>query len=209
MRYFLNKLDTSPQIDTTSFLKGNPIKGILITGIILLFFISISAFFILNYDPSNPNAEKDLTALHERYKKGEKLDEKEFALYCLLLEKIWKQHLLSCYCPDGVFNPTIGIDWTNPPNSPEKLGREWEEVTNEKAKENGNSRLFVNKVSKEKISFDKGIPNEPGFRGIDHWHRHNLDQSNDLTYYLDQCGKPVKRKSKESHIIIRNLKNEN
>ncbi|MBP7283444.1 MAG: hypothetical protein KBA66_17805 [Leptospiraceae bacterium] len=138
--------------------------------------------------------------------KGEKLDKKEFALYCLLLEKVWKMHLLSCYCPDGVINPTPGIDWSNPPSSPEKLGSEWVEVTTEKAKENGNSRVFVHKVTKEKISFDKGIPSEPGFRGIDHWHRHNSDQSDESGYYLDQCGKLVRRKSKESHIIIRNLK---
>ncbi|MBP7283443.1 MAG: hypothetical protein KBA66_17800 [Leptospiraceae bacterium] len=61
MAYFLNKLDTSPQITPTSYSKRNPIKRILISGIILLIIIAISTFILLNYDPSNPNAEKDLT----------------------------------------------------------------------------------------------------------------------------------------------------
>lgn len=79
------------------------------------------------------------------------------------------------------------------------------EITDERAKEKGNSRVFVHRKTSEKITFDKGNPSEPGFRGIDHWHRHNVEQTDGL-YYLDQCGKLVMRKSKESHIIIRNLK---
>ena len=205
MRSILNKLDTNPNVQKPKPVRENPPKKSAIFGLTLLTIISISIIILLNYDPSNPNAEKDLTVLHERYTKGEKLDKKEFALYCLLLEKVWKKHLLNCYCPDGVINPTNGISWTNPPDSPEQLGSEWQEVTDERAREHGNTKVFIHKVTSEKISFDKGNPLEPGFRGIDHWHRYNMDKSNENDY-LDQCGRPVKRKSKESHIIIRNLK---
>ncbi|MBK8395837.1 MAG: hypothetical protein IPL26_11445 [Leptospiraceae bacterium] len=210
MAYFLNKLDTSPELTTTSYSKRNPAKRIFISGIILFIIIAISIFILLNYDPSNPNAEKDLTLLHARYKKGEKLDKKEFALYCLLLEKVWKMHLLSCYCPDGVINPTKGIDWTNPPNSPEKLGSEWVEVTEPEKVKNTDSRIFMNRVSKERISFDRKTPGKDGFSGKDHWHRFNplpIEGKNKMDYYLDECGKPVKKGSSKSHIEVKNLGN--
>jgi hypothetical protein len=173
MRFFLNKFDTGSDINATPYSKRNPKDKILISGFILLTLLAISIFILLNYDPSNPNAEKDLTVLHERYTKGEKLDKKEFALYCLLLEKVWKRHLLSCYCPDGVINPTKGIDWTNPPDSPEKLGSDWIEVTEPEKVYNIESRIFMNRVSGERVSFDKKTPGKEGFLGKDHWHRFN------------------------------------
>jgi hypothetical protein len=202
MRFFLNKFDTSPELNSTSAFKRKPMGKILFYGLIL---IAFSTLLILNYDPGNPNAEKDLTALHERYTKGEKLDKKEFAPYCLLLEKVWKRHLLSCYCPDGVINPTNGIDWTNPPNSPEKLGNEWMEVTNEKVRSKSKRRDFIHKLTDEKIVFEFGMTFKDGNKQEDHWHRYNPLSKNDKDLYLDKCGKPVGKSDKDSHIWIKNL----
>jgi len=90
MRSILNKLDTNPHIQIPDAFKQNPKRKSFLFGLTIFTIISFSILILLNYDPSNPNAEKDLTELHERYTKGEKLDKKDFALYCLLLEKVWK-----------------------------------------------------------------------------------------------------------------------
>ena len=205
MAYFLNKLDTSPELTTTSYSKRNPAKRIFISGIILFIIIAISIFILLNYDPSNPNTEKDLTLLHARYKKGEKLDKKEFALYCLLLEKVWKMHLLSCYCPDGVINPTLGIDWSNPPDSPDSLGTDWIDVTHPIAKEKSNRLIFRNINTGEEIAFEIGRMKKDGSRLPDHWHRPNSKSVDDSDYYLDECGKPIRKSHEDSHIWIKGL----
>ncbi len=207
MRSFLNKIETNPQVQILHPFKQNPNHKHILFGLIVFIITSISIIILLNYDPSNPNAEKDLTVLHERYTKGEKLDKKDFALYCLLLEKVWKKHLLSCYCPDGVINPTPGIDWTNPPDSPEKLGSEWMEVTEPEKVGNTDSKIFVNRVSGERIAFDKKTYGKEGFSGKDHWHRFNIEGKNKMDYYLDECGKPVNKGSSKSHIEVKNLGN--
>ncbi len=207
MRSSLNKFDTNPEIQTPLSSKQNPENNSFLIGIIVLIVISISILTILNYDPSNPNAEKDLTLLHERYTKGEKLDKKEFALYCMLLEKVWKKHLLACYCPNGVVNDTPGIDWTNPPDSPEKLGSDWIEVTNENAKEKSLRREFQNRKTKEKIVFDIGFGLND-YTQENHWHRYNSDSQTDRDRYLDMCGEKVGKTSPKSHIKIRNLTHE-
>jgi|JI10StandDraft_1071094.scaffolds.fasta_scaffold67282_5 hypothetical protein len=204
MRSFLNKIETNPELQIPLTFKENPKQKSFILGLIIFIIISISILILLNYDPSNPNAEKDLTELHERYTKGEKLDKKDFALYCLLLEKVWKKHLLSCYCPDGVINPTNGIDWTNPPDSPEKLGSEWMEITDGRAKEKSLRREFVNRNTKEKIGYDIGFGLEKYIQE-NHWHRYNPDSESERDRYLDMCGEKVGKSSPKSHIKIRNL----
>jgi len=51
-----------------------------------------------------------------------------------------------------------------------------------------------------KIAFDKGIPGEPKFKGIDHWHRYNPNSTNKNNMFLDRNGKPTGKGSHPSHI---------
>ena len=47
------------------------------------------------------------------------------------------------------------------------------EVTEPEKVKNTDSRIFMNRVSKERISFDRKTPGKDGFSGKDHWHRFN------------------------------------
>ena len=96
---------------------------------------------------------------------------------------------------------TGDIDWSTPPNGPEDLSDDWDEVTHPDNK--GGGREFQNKNSGEKIRFDKGRPGEPGWEGKDHWHRHNplWDKPDGKKgYYLDRFGNPVNKGAGPSHI---------
>ncbi len=96
----------------------------LLTG---LFIIGITIVTIQNSRDSihHLSDEEKLQVLDTKYREGKELTENEFKKYCELLEKIWKKHLPDCYCKDGIENPTPGIDWTNPPKSPEDLNSDW------------------------------------------------------------------------------------
>lgn len=61
MRSFLNKIETNPELQIPLPFKENPKRKSLILGLIAFTITSISILILLNYDPSNPNAEKDLT----------------------------------------------------------------------------------------------------------------------------------------------------
>ena len=100
---------------------------------------------------------------------------------------------------------TGAIDWTdNPPATPDNLSEEWEDVTDERKRENTDNRDFENKETKEKITFDKGKEGKPGFEGVDHWHRHNPNSTGKKDAYLDAGGTPVPKGSKKSHITPKN-----
>ena len=139
------------------------------------------------------------------YKIGKTLTNEEFDLYCQLLEKIWKKHLKACYCKDGIKNPTHGIDWTNAPSSPESLGSDWIDVTHPIAREKSNRIIFRNRNTGEEIAFEIGRMKKDGSRLPNHWHRPNPESADDSDYYLDECGKPVRKSHDDSHIWIKGL----
>ncbi|MBK8397725.1 MAG: hypothetical protein IPL26_21130 [Leptospiraceae bacterium] len=149
--------------------------------------------------------EEKLQVLDSKYRDGKALTENEFKTYCELLEKIWKKHLPACYCKDGIENPTPGIDWTNPPKSPEDLGSAWIDATDPRMKENSSRRRFQNLITKEVVAFDIGVPDKTGYKEENHWHRENPNTKNKNDAYLDECGKPVARGNDESHIKIKEL----
>jgi RHS repeat-associated protein len=97
-----------------------------------------------------------------------------------------------------------GINWANPPASPDDLSSDWEEVTHPK-NNNGENREFRNKDTGEVIRFDKGDPSKGGFQKNDHWHRLNPAWNRKMGNkgrYLDRYGNPCDRNSPESHIEI-------
>ncbi len=89
------------------------------------------------------------------------------------------------------------IDWTKPPCNPDDLSNDWKEVTHQ---DMVNRRDFIYKNTTIKISFEKGIPGETGYKAIDHWHRHNPNSVNKHDYYLDRRGKPTGKGKNSSHI---------
>ena len=96
-----------------------------------------------------------------------------------------------------------GINWDNPPKSPEKLGEEWEEVT--KPGIPGLTRTFRHRKYRLLINFDKGNPSAPqkADKYRDHWHRLNPNKTGKQNYYLDSQGKPAGKGTKPSHIFPR------
>ncbi|MBL7897287.1 MAG: hypothetical protein JNJ99_02045 [Crocinitomicaceae bacterium] len=93
-------------------------------------------------------------------------------------------------------NHESGIDWTNPPRSPEELGEDW---VLEKSYKNGEYNHYKNQKTGEKLRWDL----EPDHPAGGHWHRPNPNYQKwmkDSNYYLDRYGKAVDRGSIESHI---------
>ena len=171
----------------------------------LLIGISAVIPLFVFYDSNSEEAEKLLQKLDNDYRIGKALTNKEFELYCQLLEKIWKKHLKACYCKDGIKNPTHGIDWTNAPSSPESLGSDWIDVTHPIAREKSNRIIFRNRNTGEEIAFEIGRMKKDGSRLPNHWHRPNPESADDSDYYLDECGKPVRKSHDDSHIWIKGL----
>ena len=63
-------------------------------------------------------------------------------------------------------------------------------------------RTFINSETGDKVRFDEGKPEEPGFKGEDHWHRYNPDQKNGkMDQYLDKEGYPTPKNSLPSHLF--------
>lgn len=96
-----------------------------------------------------------------------------------------------------------GIDWNNPPCSPNELNEDWIEITPETMQQNSNRREFKNKNTGLEIAFDKGIPGKPGFRGKDHWHIYNPFRLTVRDYYLDKNGNKIHKNDDDSHIEIK------
>ena len=87
---------------------------------------------------------------------------------------------------------------------PNKLGNEWKDTTNPKAKENGSNRTsYTNTNNGMKIEFDKGVKGANGFKGKDHYHIKNPSSTGKSDYYLDINGNPCPKNSTKSHIVIK------
>ena len=87
------------------------------------------------------------------------------------------------------------------PSTPEKLleSSSWKETSHPLAKERGH-RMFENKDTGEKLTYDEAKPGEPGHKGRSHWHRYNPNSTGDHDMYLDAKGDPVAKGSPESHL---------
>ena len=96
-----------------------------------------------------------------------------------------------------------GIDWNNPPCSPNDLSDDWAEVTPEIMKQNSNRSEYQNKNTGLKIAFDKGIYGKPRFSGKDHWHIYNPFSVSIKDYYLDKQGNTIHKNDGNSHIEIK------
>jgi len=87
---------------------------------------------------------------------------------------------------------------------PKKLNRllsnGWEDITHPDAKGTGHMKLKESSTGLT-ITFDKGTPNANGFRGKDHYHVLNPSADSNKNLYLDKKGNPVRKGSKNSHIL--------
>jgi len=86
------------------------------------------------------------------------------------------------------------------PEDPDDLLDDGYEETTHLEVQEGGTRTFRNPETGDKVRFDKGDPNEPGWKGKDHWHRYNPNTTGKGDLYLDKNGNPVPKGSKPSHI---------
>ena len=87
-----------------------------------------------------------------------------------------------------------------PKNPDDLLDRGYEETSHPQAAANGH-RTFENPTTGDKVRFDQGTPREPGYEGVDHYHRYNPNSTGKMDQYLDSNGNPVPRGSGPSHLI--------
>lgn len=87
------------------------------------------------------------------------------------------------------------------PSNPQKLiNSGWEDVSHPDQAKAG-SFTYREKSSGLKNRLDKGVPGKNGFRGKNHYHILNPDATGNSNLYLDKFGNPVKKNSKQSHIL--------
>lgn len=87
------------------------------------------------------------------------------------------------------------------PENPDDLLRNgYAETTHPNAAAAGH-RTFENSTTGDKVRFDKGKPNETGFKGRDHYHRANPNRTGKEDALLDKDGNPVAKGSAESHLL--------
>jgi hypothetical protein len=92
------------------------------------------------------------------------------------------------------------------PANPDDLRAEgYKEISDPRAVARGH-RTFTNPETGDRIRFDKGDPNEPGYARRDHYRRMNPNSVNKRDYYLDKNGNPTSRSSDDSHIFPENKK---
>lgn len=105
-------------------------------------------------------------------------------------------------------DPVTGEQVVDPQNLPadpnDLLQHGWQEVTDPRAiaspTYNGR-REFVDPQTGQRISFDPGTAGAHGWAGRDHYHVYNPNSTNSSDLYLDRNGNPVRRGSRESHIL--------
>ncbi len=100
-------------------------------------------------------------------------------------------------------NKTCNVDWNKAPSSPDELGEGWG-GTSDSSNESG-GRDFRHIESKEDVRWDPGKEGEDGWKGKNHWHRHNPQRTGKKDYYLDKDGTPVPKGSDPSHIKASSL----
>ena len=102
----------------------------------------------------------------------------------------------------GTKGHIVAVASSLPKNPNDLLSKGWKEITDPRAKEAGNARVFKEKDTGLRIRFDKGTPGGFGFKGKDHYHIDNPNATDKKERrYLDKNGNPVNKNSKASHII--------
>lgn len=90
--------------------------------------------------------------------------------------------------------------YNNLPLDPNDLIKNgWKDITDKRNK--SESRDFYNSKTKDRIRFDKGQNDKPGYRGKDHYHWYNPKSKNNKDFYLDKNGNPVPKQHKNSHLL--------
>lgn len=90
-----------------------------------------------------------------------------------------------------------------PVNPKTLLNNGWKETTHPNAAKTGKHLEFTQNKTNLVVKFDKGDPNENGFKSKDHYHVVNPNATGNKDLYLDKNGKPTKKGSKASHIIVK------
>jgi len=96
-----------------------------------------------------------------------------------------------------------GADWIKQlPEDPQTLiDQGWQDITHPQAKLNSNSTELLDPATGRKVRFDRGVPGEPGYSGMDHYHVYNPASTKKGSLYLDINGNPVPKGSGPSHIF--------
>ncbi len=163
-------------------------------GILIGFFVILGIGFAIYAVLPEPKSQEDqLTDLIARIEGGEELPSGEWKDYCHLMAVLRDSISPKCVCA------LDGINWDNPPRSPERLPEGWQEY---KIPNNGGKRLFFRHKIYPKIKIDFDANDSQG-NEKPHWHRKNPNGRSDRDLYIDQdCG-IVAKNSKKSHIYVR------
>ncbi len=161
----------------------------ILIGFLLLLGIGFAIYAVF---PEPKSQEDELTDLITRIESGEDLPNGEWKDYCHLMAVLRDSISPQCVCV------LDGINWDNPPRSPERLPEVWELIVDER--DQGNRFRFKHKTyTRIVIGFDatdsKGDERP-------HWHRENPNKKKGQEY-LDQDCNPVRSKSNPSHIYVR------
>ncbi len=166
-----------------------PKIGFLI-GFLLILGIGFGIYALF---PEPKKDENYLLELITRIQGGEELPSGEWKDYCHLMAVLRDSISPQCVCI------LDGINWNNPPRSPEKLPEGWQEYKN--SKDDGNRRFFKQKVyPKIKIDFDA---EDSQGREKPHWHRQNPNYQSQKDQYLDRDCNIVRRYHPHSHLYVR------
>ncbi len=142
----------------------------------------------------NPKTDEDrLLDLINRIENGEDLPSGEMRDYCHLMAVLRDSISPKCVCA------LDGINWDNPPRSPEKLPEVWELIQYEP--NNGNRLRFQHKIY-TRIVVGFGATDSNGDKRP-HWHRENPNKQQKNVQYLDKNCNPIKRGLPDSHIYVR------
>lgn len=129
-------------------------------SLFLLIFVCIASIYAY-YALADKDEQTYLAELIARRESGEQLPKGEMHDYCHLLYVLKDSIPLECVCV------LDGINWDKPPQTPEKLNGDWEEVTSERP----DRHLFFKHRVYQKIKIRYDFELENGREG--HWHRYN------------------------------------
>ena len=104
------------------------------------------------------------------------------------------------YSYSGTKGDIVDIASSLPKDPQSLLDGDWLDITPSAAKGKGHI-LLQDGDTGLKIRFDKGDPGANGFKGKDHYHILNPDATGNSDLYLDKNGDPVRKGSKNSHIL--------
>jgi hypothetical protein len=136
--------------------------------------------------------EEYLAELSARLQEGEYLASGEMKDYCRLTYELRNEISPECVCI------LDGINWDNPPESPDFLSEDWEFIEDDPNK--FRKRFRHKQYRKIVIGFDV---NDCRGENRPHWHRENSDNNFKDFPYLDKKGNPVRRGSPNSHIYTK------